>query len=89
MSILILTALSSHLAAVCFFYVAAPYSWIVGGLFEAFALFTLFLKPSSKRPAKMHEVDSRRLLPRLAHHRGYWLRENPQWDHSASLRGFQ
>lgn len=53
MSALILTTLASHIAAVCFLYVSPPYSWAVGGLFECFALYTLFLKPSNKRPRKI------------------------------------
>jgi len=50
---LLLTTLSSHLAAVCFLYVVTPYSWIIGGTFEVFALFTLFLRPNTKRPQKI------------------------------------
>jgi len=53
MTALILTTLSSHLAAIAFLYVASPHSWVIGGTFEVFALFTLFLRPNNKRPQKI------------------------------------
>lgn len=50
---LILTALGSHIAAFCFLYVVEPYSWVLGGVFQSFALFTVFLKPSKKLKKKV------------------------------------
>ena len=49
---LILTTLSSHIGAFCFLYMVTPYSWILGGVFEVFALFALFLKPYNKLKKK-------------------------------------